>query len=345
MTSAMRALFASLPPAAELVDARSADAVRRRSAEVLRPDGALAALDEIAIHLGRWQHTRHPGVRRPAVLIFAADHGVAAAGVSNYPSSITASMLAAVRQGRATVNAMAAAVGATVNAYDVGVGRPTGDIRFEPALTPARFDDVVETATMAVDTAVEHGADLLVLGELGIGNTTTAAALTAHFTGTPLDVAVGRGTGVDDDGLARKRAAVAAAVERCSGVTDPLEALRQLGGAELVAMAAAALRARQRRLPVLLDGYVVTAAMLPLHATAHGVLDHCLAGHASAEQGHRRVLEHLGLRPILALDLRLGEGTGALAALPLLELACRAVTDVATFAEWFADHPAPPDVG
>lgn len=342
MTGSLHELLAALPPVDDLVDARAAAAVRERASQTLRPGGALAALDDIAVHLAGWRGTERPAVNRPAVLLFAADHGVAAAGVSNYPAEITSSMLAAVEEGRATVNAMAAAVGAAVHVYDVGVGQPSGDIRIQPALDLERFNEIVETATRAVDSAATLGTDVIVLGELGIGNTTIAAALTTFFTDTPIGVAVGRGTGIDDEGLRRKQSAVASAVRRCSGLTDPLVILREIGGAELVAMAAACVRARHLRIPVLLDGYVVTAAMLALHASAPGVLNHCLAGHVSAEPGHRRVLDHLGLRPILALDLRLGEGTGALAALPLLEVACRAATDVATFDEWFAQHPVLP---
>jgi nicotinate-nucleotide--dimethylbenzimidazole phosphoribosyltransferase len=333
VTVLRRAVMADLPEP----DLAAAAAVRARADTVLRPPGALRNLDDVAVHLAAWQATARPGVRRPAVLVFAGDHGVAAAGVSNYPASITASMLAAVRAGRATVNAMATAVGATVTAFDVGVGVPTGDIRVAPALAPERFDAITEVAFEAVDGAAGAGADVLVLGELGIGNTTAAAALAAALIDAPLTELVGRGTGLDDAGMERKRAAVAAAAGRCAGIGDPLEVLRQVGGSELAAIAAACVRARHHRIPVVLDGYICTAAVLALHAAAPGVLAHCLAGHASAEPGHRHTLAHLGLRPMLTLDLRLGEGTGALAALPLLELACRAVTDVATFAEWFGD--------
>lgn len=328
----LRDALADLPAA----DPEAAARVAARAADVLRPPGALAALDAVAIHLAGWQATDRPGVARPAVLVFAGDHGVTAGSVSNYPAEITTAMLAAVRQGRATVNAMAAAAGATVAVHDVGVGRPTGDIRTDDALSGDRFEAITEQAFAAVDAAVADRADVIVLGELGIGNTTVAAALAARLADVPIAQAVGRGTGVDDEGLARKRVAVAQAVARCADDDDPLELFRRLGGSELVAMAAACVRARQHRITVLLDGYVVTAAMLALHRARPDALDHCLAGHVSAEPGHRLVLDHLGMRPLLALDLRLGEGTGALAALALLEPACRAVTDTATFTEWFA---------
>ncbi|HUF97526.1 MAG TPA: nicotinate-nucleotide--dimethylbenzimidazole phosphoribosyltransferase [Ilumatobacter sp.] len=316
-------------------DQSAADAVHHRAANVLRPAGALQSLDHIAIHIAAWQRTTTPSVRRPAVVVFAGDHGIAAAGVSAYPSSITREMLRAVQGGRATVNAMAVRVGADVSVVDVGVEQPTGDFRHESALTPERFDEIVTIAFATVDDVVAAGHDALVLGELGIGNTTAAAAVAAKLLGGPTRQWVGRGTGVDDEGLDRKVDAVAEAIARIADVTDPLEVLREVGGSELVAIAAACARARHHHLPVVLDGYVVTSAVLALHCADAAALDHCLAGHVSAEGGHRLLLEHLGMQPILDLGMRLGEGSGALAALPIIDLACAAVTDVATFDEWF----------
>ena len=313
-------------------DTAAADAVRARAAEVLRPPGALRRLDELAEWVASWQSTTTPAVRRPAGLIFAADHGVAAAGVSNYPADVTAALLAAVRAHRCTITAFADVVGATVEAVDVGVGRPTGDFRVEPALSPERFDECVATAFDAVDAL---DTDLLIVGELGIGNTTAAAAVAAALCGGDVAGWVGRGTGVDDDGLARKTEAVRAAVDRVRGIDDPLEVLREVGGAELVAMAAAIVRARARRIPVLLDGYVVTASALPVSLAAAGALDHCRLGHCSAEPGHRALVARLGLDPLLDLGMRLGEGSGAMAAVPLVQLACAGVTEVPTFGEWF----------
>ena len=310
-------------------DQAAGAAVRARATDILRPAGALARLDDLAAWVAEWQGTPTPAVRRPAALIFAADHGVAAAGVSAYPTEVTAAMLAAYEARRSTITAFAAVAGATVRAVDVGVGRPTADFRVEAALSPERLGDCVEAGVAAVEAL---DADLLVLGEMGIGNTT------AVLGGDPADW-VGRGTGVDDDGLTRKRDAVAAATARIAGTTDPLEVLRQVGGAELVAIAAATAAARHRGIPVLLDGYVVTAAVLPLHAAAPGALAHCRLGHCSAEPGHRRLAAHLGLDPLLDLGMRLGEGSGAMAAVPLVAMACAGVTDVPTFAEWFGPAP------
>ncbi|MEN9643785.1 MAG: nicotinate-nucleotide--dimethylbenzimidazole phosphoribosyltransferase [Actinomycetota bacterium] len=313
-------------------DVVAGDAVRARAADILRPAGALARLDDLAAWVAEWQGTAAPAVRKPAALIFAADHGVAAAGVSNYPADVTGAMLAAYRAGKSTVSAFAAAAGATVDAVDVGVGRPTGDIRAEAALSHERFQDCIRAGRDAVDAL---DADLLVLGEMGIGNTTAAAAVTAALLGGDATEWVGRGTGVDDAGLGRKQDAVIAATQRIASVTDPLEVLRQVGGAELVAIAAAVVAARQRRLPVLLDGYVVTSAVLPLHVTAPDALAHCQVGHCSAEPGHRRLLRVLGKEPLLDLGMRLGEGSGAMAAVPLVRMACAGITDVPTFGEWF----------
>ncbi len=325
----LRDALATLPTG----DRAAAAAVSGRAADILRPAGALARFDEVASFIAEWQRTSQPAIRRPAALIFAADHGVTAAGVSKYPVDVTAAMLAAYRAGKSTVSAFAAVAGATVEAIDVGVGRPTGDIRFEAAMSPERFDEAVAAGRSAVETL---DADLLVIGEMGIGNTTAAAAVAAALGGGEVAAWVGRGTGLDDEGMDRKREAVRQAVDRIAGVVDPLEVLREVGGAELVAMAAAIVAARHRALPVLIDGYVVTAAALPLFSVRADALAHCLVGHCSAEPGHRRLLERIDKQPLLDLAMRLGEGSGAMAAVPLVAMACAGITQVPTFAEWFA---------
>jgi nicotinate-nucleotide--dimethylbenzimidazole phosphoribosyltransferase len=314
-------------------DGDAAAAVADRAAQILRPAGALARLDQLAEWVAEWQGTATPAITRPAAIIFAADHGVAASGeVSAYPTAVTAAMLAAFRSGRSTINAFARIAGASVDAIDVGVGTPTGDIRTEAALSSERFDEI---CAIARDAVLGLDADLLVLGEMGIGNTTAAAAVSAALAGGTVADWVGRGTGLDDDGLHRKRVAVQTAIDRIRGVDDPLEVLREVGGAELVAMAAAVVTARHRQLPVLLDGYVVTASVLPLFAARADALAHCRVGHCSAEPGHRRLLQRLGLDPLLDLDMRLGEGSGAMAAVPLVAMACAGVVEVPTFGEWF----------
>ena len=314
-------------------DSVAREAVHGRAADILRPSGALAWLDEIAAWVAGWQRTSEPTVERPAGLIFAADHGVAAATkVSAYPSGVTEAMFNAYNEGRSTINAFARIAGADVVAIDVGIGEPTGDIRYEPALGEQRFDEITDIAFDAVDRLE---CDLLVLGEMGIGNTTPSAAIAAALAGGEAAAWVGRGTGVDDEGLARKRTAVQEAQRRIAGVTDPIEILREVGGSELVAIAAATVAARHRSLPVVLDGYVVTSSVLPLSFVNPEALDHCTIGHCSSEPGHRKLLERLGKRPLLDLDMRLGEGSGAMAAVPLIAMACAGITEVPTFAEWF----------
>ena len=305
-------------------------ALAARAADVLRPAGALARLDEVAIWLGGWQRTTVPAVHKPMVLLFAADHGVARDGVSAYPAEVTAAMCRAVEAGVATVSAMAVAVGAVVELVDVGVGNPTANLRVEAALGDSRFVDAFEEGRAAV---ARGDTDLLILGEMGIGNTTAAAAVSASLAARAGDW-VGAGTGVAGEALRNKRRIVDEAVKRIAGITDPIEILRQVGGAEMVAMAGAAVEARMRSIPVLLDGYIVTAALFALEKARPGALDHCLAGHVSSEPGHRRLLEMLDRRPLLQLDLGLGEGSGALAALPLVRLAAAGITNVATFKEF-----------
>jgi nicotinate-nucleotide--dimethylbenzimidazole phosphoribosyltransferase len=328
--SLLHDLLNNLPDA----DSAASDAVIARAAQNLRPSGAFGRLDEVAGWLAGWQRTTQPSVNRPHALIFASDHGVAADGVSAYPAEVTQAMLAAVQQGKATITALGAAIGVTVEVIDVGVGVPTENFRHTAAMSPERFDDAVragQQAVAALDT------DLLVLGELGIGNTTTAAAVAACLLGGDAAGWVGRGTGVDDEGLARKTATVADAQARIADVTDPIEILRQVGGAEFAAMAGAIIEARRRSIPVVLDGFVATAAVIPLHTAVPGALDHCIAGHRSPEPGHLRLLELLGKRPLIELNLRLGEGSGAMVSVPLIKMAAAAVVNVATFGEWFGE--------
>jgi nicotinate-nucleotide--dimethylbenzimidazole phosphoribosyltransferase len=327
MDEEVQALLGALPSP----DEEAMAAVRDRAAQVLRPAGALARLDEVAVWLAGWQRTTHPRVEHPAAVVFVADHGVAAEGVSAYPAEVTAAMLRALREGVATASAMARSLGAGLSVVDVGVGRPSANLRREPVLSEARFRECLEAGRRAVS---ELEADLLVLGEMGIANTTPAAAVCATLFGGPAEEWTGRGTGIDDAGLARKVAVVEAARRRAGDGPGPLEALRQVGGPELVAIAGAAVEARLRCIPVVLDGFVVTAAVAPLEVARPGALDHCLAGHCSGEPGHRLLLDKLGKAPLLDLGLRLGEGSGALAAVPLVKLAAACVTDVATFAEW-----------
>ncbi len=313
-------------------DDEAAAFVRRRADDILRPTGALAVLDDLAVWVARWQAAEQPAVARPEAIIFAADHGVTAEGVSAYPAEVTGAMLGAFESGRASISVLAEVAGADVRAVDVGVGRPTGNLRVEPALDTKRFGEAWHAGR---DAVAGSDADLLVFGEMGIGNTTPAAAVTAAILGRSADETVGRGTGIDDEARAKKVAIVDEALVRIAHVVDPLEVLAEVGGAELVAIAGATVEARVRRIPVLLDGYIATAPVLALDAADHRAVEHVRAGHRSAEPGHRLALERLGLEPLLDLDLRLGEASGAMAAVPLVTAACRLVTEVPTFAEFF----------
>ena len=311
------------------VEARAA--VAARAGRTLRPSGALARLDATASWLAGWQRTARPAVERPAAVVFVGDHGVADEDVSAYPAAVTPAMLRALREGVATASAMARTVGAELRVVDVGAGRPTGNIVREPALTPERFAECFDAGR---STVAALSCDLLVLGEMGIANTTPAAAVAATLYGGPAEEWTGRGTGVDDAGWGRKVAAVEAARARVPAEAGPFDVLREAGGAELAAIAGAALEARIRSIPVLLDGFVVTAAVAPLAVAAAGALDHCIAGHRSPEPGHALLLSKLGMEPLLDLGMRLGEASGALAAVPLVRLAAAAVVDVATFEEF-----------
>lgn len=312
-------------------DGEAAAAVRGRAARVLRPRGALARLDEVAAWLAGWQRTSRPAVGRPAAVIFVADHGVTAEGVSAYPAEVTAQMLRALRAGVATASAMADVLGVRLSIVDVGVGRPSGNMVNEPALTEARFRECLEAGRRSVSAL---DSDLLVLGEMGIGNTTAAATVCAALFGGPAEEWTGRGTGIADDAFARKVEVVERARTRVPEGAGPIEILRQVGGPELASIAGAVVEARRRSIPVLLDGFVVTAACAALEAARPGALDHCWAGHRSGEPGHRILLDKLGKPPLLDLGLRLGEGSGGLAAVPLVKVAAACVAHVATFEEW-----------
>lgn len=316
-------------------DANAREAIVVRASAVLRPAGALARLDEVCAWLAAWQRTPRPRVERPAAVVFVGDHGVTAERVSAYPAEVTLAMLRALRDGAATAAAMARSIGADLTVVDVGAGRPSGNIAREPALSEERFAECFESGRAAV---AGLDADLLVLGEMGIGNTTSAAAVAATLFGGPAEEWTGRGTGVDDATWERKVAVVEAARRRVPAGADPLRILQEVGGAELAAIAGAALEARLRSIPIVLDGFVVTAAVAPLEVAVAGALDHCIAGHRSPEPGHALLLSKLGKEPLLDLGMRLGEGSGALAAVPIVRLAAAAVLDVATFDEFGLDR-------
>jgi len=321
-----RALIAAMPGP----DQKAVAAVRARDRRLTKPEGALGRLEEIVEWLAAWQGRERPAVRHPLVAVFAANHGVVARGVSAYPADVTRQMVDNFAAGGAAINQICLAFDLSLKVYDLALDRPTGDITVEPA-----FDERDCAATMAFGMeSIAGGVDLLIVGEMGIGNTTVAAAIFHALYGGVAGDWVGRGTGVDDAGLARKRNAVAAAVAfHADGLADPLEVLRRLGGREIAAMAGAILAARMNRVPVIVDGYVSTAAAAILHALNPSALDHCLFGHLSAESGHHAVLARLGKTPLLDLGMRLGEGTGAALAAGIVKAAAATHAGMATFGE------------
>ncbi len=311
-------------------DSLARTAVAHRAANLLRPPGSLRRLDEIAVWLGAWQRTDTPVVEAPALLIAAGDHGVAARQVSAQHPDVTIATVDAIRAGASTSTVLAASFGVSMRLIDVGAGRPTGDIVTEDAMSMDRFESAFQEGR---DAVAAMNTDLLLVGDIGVGSTTAAAAVCLVLFGGEPDDWVGRGSGIDDDGLARKIEVVAAATARV-GREDPVEALRRLGGAEMTAVTGAVYEARLRSIPVVLDGFVSTASAAVLEASKSGALDHTLAGHRSNERGHERLLGLLSKVPVHDADVALGEGTGALLALPIVRAAALAVSDVATIDEW-----------
>lgn len=319
----MRALIRGAPGA----DRAAVEAVRRRNAELTKPEGALGRLEALVEWLAAWQGRPVPEVSMPVVAVFAANHGVAAKGVSAYPADVTKQMVANFAQGGAAINQICQASDIGLKVLELALDYPTPDITEADA-----FDEMGLAATMAFGMeAIAGGADLLCIGEMGIGNTTVAAAIYHALYGGEAADWTGRGTGVDDAGLARKTEAVAAAAGRIAGETDGLEILRRVGGREIAAMAGVIIAARHQRIPVIVDGYVSTAAAAVLHQIDSHAIDHCLIGHLSAEPGHARVLERLGKKAVLDLGLRLGEGTGAALAAGIVRAAARTHAGMATF--------------
>jgi len=321
----LRERLANLPDG----DEGAAAAIAERQSRLTKPQGSLGRLEELVAWLGRWQGRETPSLDEVSVLVFAGNHGVVARGVSAYPASVTAQMVANFERGGAAINQICKSVGAKLRVIPLKLDAPTGDFTEKQAMSEAEF---IEAVAAGCD-AVPASADLLCLGEMGIGNTTAAAAVAAALFGGGGAHWAGRGTGVDDHGLARKQAVIDKALARHAAVlADPLSAAAALGGRELAAILGAALAARRRRVPVVLDGFVSTVAAAPLMKLRAGALDHVLAGHVSAEAGHRILLGELGLKPLLDLDMRLGEASGAAVAVLVLRAALACHTGMATFA-------------
>jgi nicotinate-nucleotide--dimethylbenzimidazole phosphoribosyltransferase len=319
--------FRNLVPAMPEASEASVAAVRARDLQLTKPPGSLGRLEEIVQWLAAWQARDKPTIDRPTIVVFAGNHGVTAQGVSPYPREVTAQMVANFSAGGAAVNQICGAFGAGLKVFEMALEIPTRDITQDAAMTEAEC-----AATMAFGMEAISGADVLGLGEMGIGNTTPAAAIYHALYGGKASDWVGRGTGVDDEGLKRKIGAVERAVAlHRDHLGDPLEVLRRLGGRETAAIAGAILAARIERVPVILDGYVVCAAAAVLHALDPSTLDHCIAGHVSAEGAHADVLRRIGKKPLLDLGMRLGEGSGAALSIGIIQAALACWSGMATF--------------
>ncbi|HUZ71781.1 MAG TPA: nicotinate-nucleotide--dimethylbenzimidazole phosphoribosyltransferase [Stellaceae bacterium] len=322
----MRALLADLPGP----DLDSGTAAATREAQLTKPAGSLGRLEAIAHWLATWQGKHPPTASHPRTAVFAGNHGVAARGVSAYPASVTAQMVGNFVAGGAAVNQLCRAVDADLRVYEMSLDEPTADLSRAPAMS----DEDCALAMAYGMMAVEPGIDLLAVGEMGIANTTSAAALAAALWGGTARDWVGPGTGVAGSVLANKIAVVDEALALHRGATrEPLELLRRLGGRELAAIAGAVIAARRARVPVLLDGYAATAAASVLQAADPHGLDHCLVAHRSAEPGHARLLAALGKEPLFDLGLRLGEASGATLAIAVVKAAVACHAGMATFAE------------
>ncbi len=323
--AALRAALLDLPEP----DQASADAALARQATLTKPPGSLGALETLAVWLAGWQRRPVPRLDRVEILLFAGNHGVTAQSVSPYPSAVTAQMLANFAAGGAAINQVARVAGAALRVVPVAALAPTADFSLGPAMTERAFLDAVATGL----DAVAADTDLLCLGEMGIGNTTAASALCAALFGGDGAHWAGRGTGLDAAGLARKQAVIDRTMQRHRPFTDPLDAARRVGGHELAAILGAVLAARRHRVPVMLDGFVCTAAAAPLARLSAGGLDHARVAHRSAEAGHGALLAAIGHAPLLDLGLCLGEASGAALAVPLLRAACACHAGMASFAE------------
>ncbi|RDI94774.1 nicotinate-nucleotide--dimethylbenzimidazole phosphoribosyltransferase [Meiothermus sp. QL-1] len=321
--------------------------------QLTKPQGSLGFLETLGVRLAAIQQTLKPSLGPGAVVVCVADHGVAAEGVSAYPARVTAQMVQNFARGGAAINQMARACGAEVLVLDVGVAeeveapgvlrrrvRPgSGNIVREPAMTRTEAQAALEAGREAARMALQAGATLLAAGDMGIGNTTAASALTAALLGLPAEAVTGRGTGVDEAGYARKLEAVRTALARAQARlgdlqrAEPLALLAELGGLEIAAVAGVFLAGAEAGVPLVTDGFPVTAGALVACRMEPGVQGYLFAGHRSVEPGHARQLEALGLRPILELDMRLGEGTGAVLSFPILRAAAQVMAGMATFAE------------
>lgn len=309
-------------------DEAAIEAATARQMQLTKPPGSLGMLEDLAVFMAGWSGTERPEITRAQALVFAGNHGICAQGVNPFPQEVTAVMVANFNTGGAAINQLCKIAGADLTVVALDLDTPTADFTTAPAMSEAECLDALNRGAAAVDLEV----DVLILGEMGIGNSTTSAVLAHAICGAAPADWVGRGTGSDADGQALKADVVARGAALHAGLA-PLQVLAALGGREQAAICGAVLAARAARIPVILDGYICTAAVAPLHGAAPGLLDHCLVGHRSAEPGHTRLCIAMGKEPILSLNMALGEGTGAALALNVLRGALACHNGMATFAE------------
>jgi nicotinate-nucleotide--dimethylbenzimidazole phosphoribosyltransferase len=327
--------FDSIRP---IADAALEARIRARLDSLTKPQGSLGRLEDLALQLGLIQSTVEPQIGRKAMMIFCADHGVVEEGVSPYPSEVTRQMVEKFRSGGAAINVLCRHANIEPVIIDMGVGRSTRNFTREPAMTRAQAEHALETGF-----AHAAHADLLGAGEMGIGNTTSAAALFSAFSGIDPSETAGRGTGLDDAGLARKVEVVRRALALHQPQTDdPMKILADLGGFEIAAITGLILGAASRRRVVVLDGFITGAAAIVARAIAPAALDYVVFSHCSAERGHRKMLDFLHVRPLLNLEMRLGEGSAAALAIGLLETAVHLYHEMATFESAGVSTSAPP---
>ena len=320
----LAALAGQLPRAD---DAAIAGAQARQNS-LTKPPGSLGKLEDLAVFMAGWRGTARPKISRAQALVFAGNHGVCAQGVNVYPQAVTEQMVANFTTGGAAINQLCRANGADLSVIALNLDTATDDFTTGPAMTDAACLAAINSGAAAVDVT----ADVLILGEMGIGNSTVAAALCAALFGRDVADWVGPGTGSDADGIARKVAAITAGLARHQGLDAGL-VLAALGGREQAAICGAVLAARAARIPVILDGFICSAAAAVLYTADSALLDHCLIGHASAEPGHRHLLTAINKRAVLEFDMRLGEGSGAALALGILRSALECHNGMATFGE------------
>jgi nicotinate-nucleotide--dimethylbenzimidazole phosphoribosyltransferase len=328
-----------------MTDMITTQALQRRLDTRTKPQGSLGMVEALAIQIGSVLQTQTPVLRSPAMFVFAGDHGIAADGVSAFPQAVTAQMLENYRNQGAAINVLSNQHGLDLTVVDAGVipvdprgARPptwiapgTRNFRFEPAMSAEQCTRAIETGRTFATDAIARGSNALLLGEMGIGNTACAAMLLHRRTGWPLVDCVGRGTGLDDSALERKRQLLSESAARCPQGLSPFETLVEFGGFEVAMLTGVLLEVARHRCIVVVDGFAVSVAALLATEMDSRVRAHCVFSHCSAENGHRKLLEHLQAQPLLDLRLRLGEGSGAALAWPLIESAARLMTEMASF--------------